>query len=78
MKRTNIVLEEWQYQYLKDRARREEKSISSIIRELITWDAAPFMKGRKRNPIFDIVGLARGRGKGAARRHDEILYARKK
>jgi hypothetical protein len=78
MKRINIVLEEWQYKYLKDRANREEKSISSIIRELVTRVATSFGKGSKRDPIYDIVGLARGKGKGAARRHDEILYGRKK
>ena len=74
MKRTNIVLEEWQYQYLKDRAEREGKSISALIRELIEAAMRPVEKGLKDDPIFQIVGMFRGGRKDVAEKHDEYLY----
>jgi hypothetical protein len=75
MKRTNIVLEEWQYQYLRDRAARERKSLSALIRDLIRAAAAPPGARAGRDPILSIIGLAPGRG--GARRHDEVLYRRR-
>ena len=70
MKRTNIVLEEAQYQYLKDRAEREGKSMSALVRELIEASIC----ASKEDSIFKIIGMGRGKGRGAARRHDKILY----
>ncbi len=76
MKRTNIVLEEAQYQYLKDRAERERKSksISAIVRELIEAAMRPSQESIKDDSIFKIVGMAKGKGRDIARRNDEILY----
>ncbi len=76
MKRTNIVLEEWQHQYLKDRAEREGKSISAIVRELIETSMRPHKDGIKDDPIFKIVGMFKGKKKkqDICRRHDEIIY----
>jgi predicted DNA-binding protein len=78
MKRTNLVLEEVQYQYLKDRAEHEGKSISALVRELIEAAICPSEDSFKNDPIFKIVGIARGKGRGAARHHDEILYRKER
>jgi hypothetical protein len=78
MKRTNIVLEEAQYQYLKDRAQREGKSMSALVRELIETSICASKEDIKDDPIFKIIGMGRGRGRGAARRHDEILYRKER
>jgi hypothetical protein len=75
MKRTNIVLEEWQHQYLRDRAARERKSLSALIRDLIRVAAAPPRARTGRDPVLSIIGIAKG--KGGARRHDEALYRRR-
>lgn len=74
MKQTNISLEESQYQRVKDLAEREGKSISQIIRELI--DESFHLEGedRKKDPIFDVIGMGHGEGKPAAKDHDEVLY----
>ncbi len=74
MKRTNIVLEEAQHQYLKDRAEREGKSMSALIRELIEASICASEEDMKDDPILKIIGIGRGRGHRVARRHDEILY----
>lgn len=76
MKQTNISLEESQYQRVKDLAEREGKSISQVIRELI--DESFHLEGedRKKDPIFDVVGMGHGKGKPVARDHDEVLYGK--
>ncbi|MCL6642247.1 MAG: hypothetical protein K6T71_02840 [Candidatus Bipolaricaulota bacterium] len=74
MKRTNIVLEEAQHQYLKDRAEREGKSMSALIRELIEASICASKEEIKDDPILKIIGIGQGRGHHVARRHDEILY----
>jgi hypothetical protein len=76
MRRTNVVLEEWQYQYLKERAAREGKSLSALLRELIEAAARPSDKSIKDDPIFEIVGMFRGGREDVAEKHDEYLYRR--
>ncbi len=75
MRRTNIVLEEWQYQYLRDRAARERKSLSALIRGLVQISITPPRARAGRDSISSIIGI--GEGRGGARRHDEILYRRR-
>ncbi len=71
MRQTNISLEEWQYNHVKELAEREGKSISQIIRELIL----ELGEGEiEKDPIFEIIGMGRGEGSGVAREHDKILY----
>lgn len=74
MRQTNISLEEWQYQQLKELAEREGKSISQIVRELLEERLELGPLEIERDPIFDIVGLGRGEGTGLAKEHDKILY----
>ncbi len=75
MKRTNIVLEEWQYQYVRDRAAREQKSLSALIRDLVQVAATPPRTKAGRDSVLSIIGIGQGRGGG--RRHDEVLYRRR-
>ena len=75
MKRTNIVLEEWQYDYLRDRAARERKSLSAVIREFVRVAAVPTNTRSGRDPVLSIIGI--GRGRTRARQHDDILYRRR-
>ena len=74
MKQTNISLEERQYQRVKELAEREGKSISQIIRELIEESFVVDEAERRKDPIFEVVGMGHGQGKPTARDHDEVLY----
>lgn len=74
MRQTSISLEEWQYQQLKELAAREGKSISRLIRELIEEKLKLEEDEIEKDPIFEIVGLGRGKGVGVAKEHDKILY----
>ena len=76
MHRSQILLEEWQYQYLNDKARREGKSISQLVRELITerietnrteaWEDDPFL---------DIIGMVSSGDGRVAEEHDKYIYS---
>ena len=77
MKQTNISLEERQYQRVKELAEREGKSISQIIRELIEESFVVDEEDRKKDPIFEVIGIGHGEGKPVAKDHDEVLYGPK-
>ena len=72
MHRTQILLDSWQYERMKNLAEREGRSLSSLIRDAVT----AFLEGkadRASTKIADVAGIGddpdcRGRG------HDEFLY----
>lgn len=41
MHRTQLLLEEWQYEALRARAEREGRSLSALIREILRTSLAP-------------------------------------
>jgi plasmid stability protein len=71
MHRTQIILEDWQYQALRARAEQENRSISDLVRDILRHSLAqpPRQKGR----LEEIEGV----GEDAAsygRAHDRFLY----
>jgi len=72
MHRTQVMLEEKQYQYLKELSSRENKSISQVLREII--DSHSEKKG-----IFSLSSIAGiGEDREAyGRDHDRWLYRRR-
>lgn len=75
--RTQISLEDWQYQILRDLSRRKRKSLSSIIRDLVTEKFAAPGSGKSQDPLWGIVGIGAGDGSSVAREHDRHLYGKK-
>jgi predicted CopG family antitoxin len=74
MRQTNISLEEWQYQKLRELAEKEGKSISGLIRELIKEKFKLAEDEIENDPIFEIIGMGKGEGTDVAREHDKLLY----
>lgn len=73
MHRTQILLEEWQYQALRARAEREGRSLSDLVREIL--GGALSDRARSRG-LADIEGV--GEDPGAyGRDHDSLLYGGK-
>jgi hypothetical protein len=72
MHRTQILLDEWQYEKLKAASQREGRSISSLVRDAVT---AFLRRGQRsaRTRLSDIAGIGGDRG-ARGRDHDEILY----
>ena len=75
--RTQISLDDWQYQLLLDLSRKTKKSLSALIRELITEKLAPKAGVAENDPIYSIVGIGGSGLKHTARDHDAVLYGKK-
>jgi predicted DNA-binding ribbon-helix-helix protein len=75
MHRTQLLLEDWQYQALKSTADRQGTSISQLVRDILTRHlrARRSEAGRLRR----IQGIAAD-GTSAARDHDAYLYGKKR
>jgi hypothetical protein len=72
MHRTQILLDEWQYETLKAASQREGKSISSLIRDAVT----AYLGGRRRRPatrLAEIAGIGND-PETPGRDHDRVLY----
>jgi predicted DNA-binding ribbon-helix-helix protein len=78
MHRTQISLEDWQYEKIKDVSRKEKKSLSLIIRDLITGAFSPGTISKEEDPLSRIIGIGCGDGSSAARNHDKHLYGGEK
>lgn len=75
--RTQISLDDWQYQVLLDLSRKTRKSLSALIREMITEKFA--LSGvAEHDPVYSIVGIGTSSRKNTARDHDAVLYGKKK
>jgi plasmid stability protein len=69
MHRTQIILEDWQHQALRARAEQEGRSMSDVVRELITKALKP--------PARSALDAVAGIGEDPAaygRDHDAFLY----
>lgn len=71
MHRTQVLLEEWQYEALKSRAQRESRSISALLRDILKAQlGAP---GPQKRRLAEIEGLAADKT-ASGREHDRFLY----
>jgi hypothetical protein len=75
--RTQISLDDWQYQVLLDLSRKTKKSLSALIREMVTEKLAPKAGMAENDPIYSIVGIGGSGLKHTARDHDAVLYGKK-
>jgi hypothetical protein len=76
--RTQISLDDWQYQHLLEVSRKTKKSLSALIRELITEKFTTKPEEVSRDPVFGIVGIGKSGHKRTARDHDAVLYGKGK
>jgi len=71
MHRTQIILEDWQYQTLRARAEQEGRSISALLREILSRALAPPEAGR--DTLSEIEGIGEDRA-ADGEAHDRFLY----
>ncbi len=72
MHRTQILLEDWQYQRMKSLAEKEGRSLSSLVRDAVTAFLGRAPQSRA-TTLAEIAGIgddpdSRGRD------HDDVLY----
>ncbi|MEW6741022.1 MAG: hypothetical protein ACOYU2_09695 [Nitrospirota bacterium] len=76
--RTQISLEDWQYQTLLEISKKTKKSLSNIIRDLLTEKFSKEAIKVKEDSVWSIIGIGSGDGSPVAREHDRFLYAKRK
>ena len=76
--RTQISIEDWQYQILLEVSRKTKKSLSSLIRDLLTEKFSKQTMSTKEDSIWGIIGIGAGDGSSVAREHDRFLYGKRK
>lgn len=74
MYRTQILLEQVQHHFLADEARRQGKSISALLRQLVD----EYIESRRqlpldRDPLWDMIGIAHGGPGKISEDHDRYL-----
>lgn len=77
--RTQLYLDDPQYQYLKDTARRERKSIAQLVREWV--DQRRLKKSKKaylKDPFWKLRGIFSSGCADIAEHFDDYLYGDKK
>lgn len=73
MHRTQIILEDWQYQVLRGKAEQEGRSMSAVVRDILQAALSPPAGQKSR------LGEIDGVGEDAAsygRDHDQYLYGK--
>jgi hypothetical protein len=72
MHKTYIVLEDWQYEVLRSLAEREQRSISAVVRELLTSHLAEHHEtARQRLTAIEGIGAD---AHATGQEHDTFLY----
>lgn len=80
MHRTQISLENEQYELLVREAQRRGVSLSALLRELITerFQRRGRPDGRGHDALAKIAGIGKGTGEPVGRNHNQFLYGRKR
>lgn len=76
MHRTQLLLEEWQYEALRARAEREGRSLSALIREILHTSLAPSAP-TSRSRLGEIEGIGED-ADSYGEDHDRRLYGETK
>jgi metal-responsive CopG/Arc/MetJ family transcriptional regulator len=79
MQATNIRLPEDLLKALRHRAIEEKKSMNQLIREAIEMSLATVsqFEEREKDPLEDVIGIAKSGIKDASSKHDRYLYRRR-
>ncbi len=75
--RTQISIEDWQFQTLIEISKKTKRSMSSIIREILAeklLNKSIDKKDIEKDPISELLGIGIGNGSPVAEEHDKYLY----
>jgi predicted DNA-binding ribbon-helix-helix protein len=72
MHKTHVLLEDWQYEALQSLATQEQRSISALVREMLTSHLAAHLKmARQRLAAMEGIGAD---AHATGHDHDTFLY----
>lgn len=76
--RPQVSLEDWQYQILLEMSKKTRKSLSCIIRDLLSEKFSKQAVKTRSDSLWGIIALGAGDGSPVAREHDRFLYAKRR
>ena len=76
MRRTQISLDQSEYDFLRREAKRRGKSMTAIVRELVRDGMGKRQRLPPDHPLRNIIALGRGDGAPVSEKHDMYLYGR--
>jgi plasmid stability protein len=74
MHRTQIYLEDVQYELLRARARREGQSLAAVIRKILTDHLGGHRGGPRKDEFDAVIGIGEGDGARVAENYEDYLY----
>ncbi|HHB91428.1 MAG TPA: hypothetical protein ENK60_08995 [Anaerolineae bacterium] len=76
MKRVQMILEDWQHEWLAEEAKREGVSMSALLRELLSQAIeARQTQTLNDDPLWGIIGMAEGPDDGITSENlDQAIY----
>ena len=75
--RTQIYLEQGQYELLRARARREGKSLAAVIRDSVDAYIGGAAAKAAPDPLQRVIGIGKGDGMAVAENYEDFLYGAK-
>jgi hypothetical protein len=72
-RRVQILLTPLQYQYLQERAKRQDSNISAIVRELVQAEMEERRQTTEDDPFWKVVGMVAGDNPDASIEHDHCI-----
>lgn len=78
MHRTQISLEDHQYDGLMQEVRRRRISLSALIRQLAAEYLQQQKVGQEKDPLKKLAGIAEGSGEAVGRNHNQYLYGKRR
>jgi len=76
MHRTQIYLEDGQYQLLRARARSQGRSLAAVIRQILDDHLAGQPGPGATDEFTRVIGIAEGDGSRVAENYEDYLYGR--
>lgn len=77
MHRTQIYLDQTQYEMLRSRSRREGKSLAAVIREALDAHFGDPAARGAHDPFLKVIGIGKGDGAAVAENYQDYLYGEK-
>lgn len=74
MHRTQVYLEESQYQLLRSLARRKGKSLAAVLRDILDAYLQAPVGTAFQDPFRRVIGIGKGDGSAVAEDYEDYLY----
>jgi hypothetical protein len=72
--RTQVYLEESQYELLRSLARRKGRSLAAVLRDILDAYLQAPARATRQDPFRRVIGIGKGDGSRVAENYEDYLY----